>query len=46
MKYFLIGLAIWFVVAWIPHLIKAWFTNIRIWWAKKHASQDDQWMYE
>jgi hypothetical protein len=46
MKYFLVGLAVWFAVAWLPHFIKAWVRDIRIWWAKRHAGRNDQWMYE
>ena len=46
MKYFLIGLSIWFALAWLPAFIKSWATGIRIWWAKKRASRDEQWMYE
>lgn len=46
MKYFLVGFAVWFAVTWFPWFIKSWVTNIKIWWAKKHASRNDQWMYE
>ena len=46
MKYFLIVLALWLVATWLPAFIKSWVTDIRIWLAKKHASRDEQWMYE
>jgi hypothetical protein len=45
MKY-LIGVAVWFVLGFGIQFIRAWITEIRIWWAKKHASDEHQWMYE
>ena len=46
MKYFLIGFAVWFAIAWLPQFIRAWVMDIRIWWEKKHAKRDKKWMYE
>jgi hypothetical protein len=46
MKYVLIGLAVCLIIGFGIQFIKAGVTDVRIWWAKKHADQDDQWMYE
>lgn len=45
MKYFLIGLAIWFGLAWLPQFIKSWIADIRFWWKRKHYKGDDAWVY-
>ena len=46
MKYFLIGFAVWFAIAWLPQFIRAWFLEIVYQWEKKHAKRDKKWMYE
>jgi hypothetical protein len=46
MKYFLIGFAIWFALAWLPQLIKSWFKDIRMRWKRKHCNHNDKWIYE
>lgn len=46
MKYFLIGFAVWFALAWLPQFIKSWFVDISLWWKRKHANEDDKWIYE
>lgn len=45
MKYFLIGFAIYFAIAWLPQLIKAWAIKIRYRLAKKRACEDDEWIF-
>jgi hypothetical protein len=46
MKYFLIGFAIWFMVAWGTQFLKAWFMEIRFNREKKRAKGSDRWVYE
>lgn len=46
MKYFLLGLVVWFVVAWFPHFIKAWFINLKFRREAKKANSNNIWMYE
>lgn len=42
----LIVLAVWFVAAWLPWIIKDWFNAIRRWRAKKRTPACDQWIFE
>lgn len=44
--YFIIGLVIWFVVAWLPQLMWAWILELRFRWKKNHAKGDDSWIYK
>lgn len=46
MKYFLLGVAVWFALTWFPQFIKAWFIGIRYRRAKKRVDSDDKWAYE
>ena len=46
MKYLFLGIAVCFTIGYFIQLCKAWITGIRIWWAKKHASDEHQWRYE
>lgn len=46
MKYFLIGFAIWFAIAWLPQFVKSWITDWKIKRAKKRANPNDAWKYE
>ena len=46
MKYFLIGLAVWFVLAWLPQFIRSWINGIRFKIAKKKAKPRYKWIYE
>lgn len=45
MKYFLIGFAIWFALAFLPQLIKAWIWEAIFQWKKRHYKGDDAWTY-
>lgn len=45
MKYFLIGFAIYFAIAWLPQFVRAWVLDIRYKFAKKRANENDEWMY-
>ena len=46
MKYFLIGIAVWFVLGFVVAFIKGWYWEIVFKRKKKRASQEDQWLYE
>ena len=46
MKYFLIGFAVWFFLAFGTQFIKAWIMELRFKRAKKHAKRSKKWMYE
>lgn len=46
MKYFLIGLAVWFALAWLPQFVRSWINKIRFSIAKKRAGEDDKWAFE
>ena len=46
MKYFLIGFAIWLVVAWLPHFIKSWINAFKFRMEAKRANSNNCWMYE
>lgn len=47
--YILIGLAAWFIVAWLPQFIKAWIMEIGYQIRKRKAiknNSDDAWIYQ
>jgi hypothetical protein len=46
MKYFLIGFAICFAVAWFLWFVRDWWYQWKFKQAKKHAGEDDEWIYE
>ena len=46
MKYFLIGFAVYFALAWLPQLAKYWWFRIVYAWKRKHADHDEKWLYE
>ena len=46
MKYFLIGFAVWFALGFGIQLIKAWVLQIKFAWKRKHADDNDKWVYE
>lgn len=46
MKYFLIGLAIYFAIAWLPQYIRAWILDARYAKAKRMATPSEQWIYK
>lgn len=45
MKWVLIGLGVWFLLAWFPQFVKAWIIQAKIKREKKKASENDKWMY-
>ncbi|MBQ5930004.1 MAG: hypothetical protein IIX02_04350 [Clostridia bacterium] len=46
MKYFLIGFAVYFAVAWLPQFARCWINGIRYKIGKKKAKPCDKWAYE
>ena len=46
MKAFLIGLAIYFVLAWLPQLMRAWWLQLKYHVKRKRATDEERWMYE
>ena len=46
MKIFLVVLAVWFTLAWMPLFVKSWAMGIRMKWKKKRAKRHEKWMYE
>jgi hypothetical protein len=46
MKDFLIWVAVYFAIAWLPQLVKYWFFKIGYAWKRRHADHDNKWIYE
>ena len=46
MKYFLVGVAVWFILGFGIQFIKSWLWGIVFKWNKNRTNRDEQWMYE